>query len=338
MKVARTADDKSWGQSRPPAATGSDGELYFDVASADHHSRTVMSGDQVRSIHSLSSASRAVLLGISVLLLDSVAPIVTFRLLSWSFFNYRRNDFTGLLQFVTPCRVLVLGGSSGIGLAFATLIADEPGVEVRVTAPTADTRARAVTLLDSSVDVHVVNLLDDVEQSLRDLTVRTDVLVLCAGLEYVGPAQLEPSGAFAQMLTVNAAGPALAAKSCLPGMIERGTGLVIGLGSIVTSGPRPFLAGYTASKAALESYLASLAIEVQGTGVQIETLRLGPVATELGSNGPSNWLPDPASSYHSGFVAARAASESERAELMRTPADVAEELLGLVRRFRAERS
>ncbi len=237
---------------------------------------------------------------------------------------------------MSDLRVFVVGGSSGIGLAFAELVADEPGIEVQATAPSLEMAARAQEVLESSVEVHVVNLLDDVGQVLRQLTERTDVLVLSAGLEYVGPAQFESTEAFAQMLTVNAAGPALAAKSCLPGMIARGSGLIVGLGSIVTSGPRPFLAGYTASKAALELYLGSLAGEVRGTGVRVETLRLGPVATELGSNGPPNWEPDPASRYHDAFQNARAESETERTELMRTPTDVAQELLGMVQRFRVE--
>ena len=236
---------------------------------------------------------------------------------------------------MTDCRVVVLGGSSGIGLSFAELVAMEPGVEVEVTAPSVDAAAKAQAVLGPSVGVNVVDLLDVADQVLVNLTARTDVLVLSAGVEYVGPVELEPPGAFEQMLSVNVGGPARTASSCLPGMISRGSGLIIGLGSIVTSGPRPFLAGYTASKAAFESYLGSLAGEVRGTGVRIEHLRLGPVATELGSNGPSNWMPDPTSPYHDAFMGARAESERERAELVRGPTGVAQEILAIVRSFRS---
>lgn len=172
------------------------------------------------------------------------------------------------------------------------------------------------------------------DQMLMSLTAEVDVLVLSAGLEFVGPAQFEPAGAFAQMLTVNVAGPMVAVRGCLPQMIERGSGLVIALGSIVTREPRPFLAAYAASKSALESYLGSLAGEIRASGVSIEYLALGPVATELGSNGPPNWSPDPASTYVEPFNEARRLSERERTDLMRTPGEVAQEILELVRRFR----
>lgn len=238
---------------------------------------------------------------------------------------------------MTDCRVLVLGGSSGIGLAFARLAAREDGIDVEVTAPSPETAADARIALDGKVGVHVIDLLDDVAETSRALTVlveSTDVLVLSAGLEYVGPVEHEAAGDFERMLAVNASGPALAARACLPAMIGRGSGLIVGLGSIVTAGPRPFLAAYVASKAAFELYLRSLAGEVQDTGVRVEILRLGPVATELGSNGPANWIPDPTSPYHAPFLAAREDSESERTELIRTPTDVAEEILGLVCSFR----
>lgn len=239
-----------------------------------------------------------------------------------------------IVASVTTCQVFVLGGSSGIGLEFAKLAAGEPGLDIQVTAPTVEAATLVGETLGPATGVHVVDLLSDSDEKLMNLTAATDVLVLSAGLEYVGPAQFEPSGAFAEMLTVNVAGPAVAVRGCLPQMIERGSGLIVGLGSIVTSEPRPFLAAYAASKAALESYLASLAGEIRGTGVAIEYLALGPVATGLGSNGPPNWEPDPTSHYSDGFGRARAASEREQDDLMRTPTNVAKEILDLVRLFR----
>lgn len=234
---------------------------------------------------------------------------------------------------MADCRVLVLGGSSGIGLAFAELAVREPSFDVEVTAPNPETAAVAKAVLGQQVAVHVVDLLDVDRQTLLDLTAETDVLVLSAGLEYVGPIEFEPPGALEQMVSVNTVGPARVASSCVPGMIERGSGLIVGLGSVVTAGPRPFLAAYTASKAAFESYLGALAGEVRGLGVEVKLLRLGPVSTGLGSNGPANWVPDPASPYHDAYLLARADSERERTELMRSPSDVAEEILGLVQAF-----
>ena len=202
-----------------------------------------------------------------------------------------------------------------------------------MTAPSPDTAATTQKHLGPAAHVHVVDLLDADEPAMAEFVSETDALVLCAGIEYVGPIQFEPPGAFDQMLTVNVAGPAMVVRACLPWMIERGSGLIVGLGSIAARTPRPFLAGYSASKAAFEGYLTALAGELDGTGVEVEVLSLGPVATELGSHGPPNRAPDEDSPYHAAYVEARSQSEHERTDLVRKPIDVAQEVLDMIWSF-----
>jgi len=237
-----------------------------------------------------------------------------------------------------PRRLFVLGGSSGIGLAVARVAVDDPELEVHVTASSTDSAARADATLQGMATVHVVDLRTIADDALRGLTVGTDVLVLCAAVEYVGPAALEPPGALQEMLAVNVRGPAVAIAGCVPTMVQRGEGLIVGLGSIVSRDPRPFLAGYSASKAAFETYLHSLQGEVASLGVDVQVVVLGPVETDLGSKGPKNWDPAPASPYSAGFALARNSAIEERALLVRTPADAAEEVLRLVWRARDKRS
>ena len=235
-------------------------------------------------------------------------------------------------------RVLIVGGSSGIGLALATLVAEESDFALQVTAPSTDTAARTQDLLGPSVRVHVLDFLDVDEPMEEGLVSEIDAVVLCAGIEYVGPVQHEPPDAFEQVLKVNVAGPAAVARGCLPGMIERRSGLIIGLGSIVARDPRPFLAAYSASKAAFEGYLAALTDELEGTGVEVEVLSLGPVSTALGSHGPANWMPGATSPYRAAYLEARSHAQRERAELVRTPADVANEVLELLCSFADRRA
>lgn len=225
--------------------------------------------------------------------------------------------------------LFVLGGSSGIGLAVARLAIAE-GFDVRVTASTEVSAERARTALGVRAAVHVVDLRTGDDHTIRDLTGEADVLVLSSGLEYVGPIEYEPSASLRDMIAVNVTGPALALVGCLPSMVARGRGLVVGIGSVVARDARPFLAGYGATKAALDAYLRSLREEVGPLGVDVEVLSLGPVATDLGTKDPPNWVPDETSPYLTGFEAARQRAHAERAGSERSPDDVARDVMRLV--------
>lgn len=231
---------------------------------------------------------------------------------------------------VTVRNVLILGGSSGIGLALARLVSVDPAFALRVTAPTAEDAARLKDELPDNVDVHVVDLLRLDDAPLEMVVSELDAVVLSAGVEYVGPAEMEPDGAFEQMLVVNVAGPMAVARACIPAMRMRKRGIIVGLGSVTARQGRPFLAGYSASKAAFESYLAALAGELTGSGIRVECLSLGPVATELGSRGPTNWQPEAGSGYAEGFATARGRADDERSRLLRTADDVAREVYELL--------
>lgn len=239
---------------------------------------------------------------------------------------------------MTDCRILVLGGSSGIGLAIAERLAAEPAVALSVTVPSADAVTDVEQLLGRCPEVHVVDLLDVATSTIDTLTSAPDVLILCAGIEYVGPVEHEPPGTWDRTLAINTTGPLRFARSAIPGMIERGRGFVVALGSVVSADPRPFLAAYSASKVALESYLISLSGELNATGVDVRVLRLGPVATELGSHGPPNWMPETTSPYRDAYLTARAAAERERSAEERQPEDVAGEVVEMVRSFLREGS
>ena len=78
-----------------------------------------------------------------------------------------------------------------------------------------------------------------------------------------------------------------AAQAFAPGMRERGWGRVVnvssGAGSLVEMGRGP--PGYSASKAALNAVTRLLAAELSGTGVLVNSVCPGWVATDMGGSG-----------------------------------------------------
>jgi len=107
---------------------------------------------------------------------------------------------------------------------------------------------------------------------------RIDVLVNCAGVGlHRGVAELGP-GENERVLAVNLAAPIELTRILLPGMLERGRGHVVNVGSVVGFLARPNEAVYAASKAALAAFTESLRAETRPRGVSASLV--APVAVD----------------------------------------------------------
>lgn len=93
---------------------------------------------------------------------------------------------------------------------------------------------------------------------------------------------------FARQVEVNLFGAQALVHHLTPGMIGRRRGDIVFVTSEVAAYPRPHMAAYVASKAALEAVAAAMAMECEGTGVRVGIVRPGPTSTEQGSD----WAPD----------------------------------------------
>jgi NADP-dependent 3-hydroxy acid dehydrogenase YdfG len=84
--------------------------------------------------------------------------------------------------------------------------------------------------------------------------------------------------AFDESVSVNLRGTFLVVRNLLPGMLDRGTGLIINIGSI--SGRKAFRgnAAYSASKFGLRGFHEVLLEEIRGTGVRATLVE--PAATD----------------------------------------------------------
>jgi NAD(P)-dependent dehydrogenase (short-subunit alcohol dehydrogenase family)/uncharacterized protein YndB with AHSA1/START domain len=189
-------------------------------------------------------------------------------------------------------RVLVTGGSSGIGLAVTEALAAEGGEvallarnEVGLAAAKrklAETGAEAVTVTADVTDREALSAaIDEAARRLGGL----DVLVTAAvGLSFGRFTETEPDDFDATVETV-LGGTVDTIRAALP-HLERSHGAVVAIGSIAAQMPLPGMAAYTASKHGLVGFMETLRVELEesGSSVTLSLVHPGAVDTPLWSN------------------------------------------------------
>lgn len=176
---------------------------------------------------------------------------------------------------------LVTGASRGIGLAVARALA-EAGAWVGMVARTERDLAQAAEVVGGHAipaDVSAAADVHRVATYLQELLGEPpDLLVNCAGVFALAPfAELEPS-VFDRHLQVNLRGPFLLVRAFLPGMLRRGDGHVINIGSVAGRVAMPGNGAYSASKFGLRGMHEVLAQEIRGSGVRATLIE--PAATD----------------------------------------------------------
>jgi 2-hydroxycyclohexanecarboxyl-CoA dehydrogenase len=84
-----------------------------------------------------------------------------------------------------------------------------------------------------------------------------------------------------RVLAVNLDGTFLCAQAALPGMLTRGWGRIINIASGQAIRPRPNIAPYAASKAAVVGFTKALALEVARTGLTVNAIMPGVTDTAM---------------------------------------------------------
>jgi short-subunit dehydrogenase len=90
--------------------------------------------------------------------------------------------------------------------------------------------------------------------------------------------------AFRGMFETNFFGTVEAMRAVLPLMREQGVGTVINISSVAGHLPVPYLAGYSATKFAMNAMGKAANVELAGTGVNVLTVCPGYVRTNFGAN------------------------------------------------------
>lgn len=182
--------------------------------------------------------------------------------------------------------VFVTGASSGIGQATARAFAEQ-GARLLLCARRLEKLTELAKSLEMAEDVFTFRLdvrdRASVEQTLADLPDEwkpVEVLVNNAGLSRgLSKVYEDDPENWEEMLDTNVKGLLYVTRAIVPGMVERGRGHVINLGS--TAGHQTYANGavYCASKAAERVISEGLKLDLMGTPVRVTTVDPGMVET-----------------------------------------------------------
>jgi NAD(P)-dependent dehydrogenase (short-subunit alcohol dehydrogenase family) len=193
---------------------------------------------------------------------------------------------------------IVTGASSGIGVAFATGLAEagaDVGICARRVEKLEETKAKVEALGRRCVAVQAdVTQPEDCERVVAAVVEElggVDVLINNAGVASAVPATRETPDAFRRVIDVNLNGSYFMAQACGRAMRETG-GSIVNIGSVLgsTSAGLP-QAAYAASKAAIIGLTRDLAQQWTGRkGIRVNTIAPGFFASEMTEQYPDGYL------------------------------------------------
>ncbi|MDX3771979.1 MULTISPECIES: SDR family oxidoreductase [unclassified Streptomyces] len=178
---------------------------------------------------------------------------------------------------------LITGGTSGIGLEAARLFIRE-GATVIISGRSAERGAKAVAHLPDgpgSVRFIAADLEDlDSVRVLAEQAGPVDILVNNASAFPVAPTVEQSITGFQQMFDTNVRGTYFLTASLAPAMLSQGRGSIINVSTMAASMGVPGASGYSATKAALNSFTRTWAAEFSPSGVRVNSIAPGPTITE----------------------------------------------------------
>ena len=186
---------------------------------------------------------------------------------------------------VADANVLVTGASSGIGAALAEALSAR-GATVGLVGRRRDKLESVRAACGDRARSWVVDLAD--LDAAEHLAVRAwdelgglDVLVNNAAVPKRRAVTRLVADEVDETMRVNFLSPARMTLAVLPRMIERGSGMIVNVSSLGGRVGINHEAAYCASKFALTGWSESIAMDLDGTGVQVRLVHPGPIDTDI---------------------------------------------------------
>ena len=189
--------------------------------------------------------------------------------------------------------IWITGASSGIGEALAMLLAMSgarlvlSGRDTNALACVAGKCADFSTSKKVSVESFDLSAGTDFSKIVEQVLCRTggvDILINNAGVGQRASALSCDPSVVRRIMEVNFFGSVFLTQAILPSMIDRGSGRIVVVSSVLGKFHMPGRSAYSASKHALRGYFDTLRAELYGSGVEITVVYPGWIATRISQN------------------------------------------------------
>ena len=183
---------------------------------------------------------------------------------------------------------LVAGGTGGLGRAVSLALLEE-GASVIVTyriPQEFDALKGAAQSNLSRLEGHDLDVTDEAAvgqliEGILSRHQRIDALVNAVGGYAGGPKLWEqPPQVFEHMLALNLRSGYVLSRKLVPAMLKQGRGVIINVAAKAGLAPPAGAAAYAASKAAALALMESLAAEIKGSGVRVNSILPSIIDTE----------------------------------------------------------
>ncbi|NCF44052.1 MAG: 3-oxoacyl-ACP reductase FabG [Proteobacteria bacterium] len=180
---------------------------------------------------------------------------------------------------------LVTGASRGIGAAIADRLSEDGFFVVGTATSTAGAGAITARLGEQGrglqLDIASPESVSELFAQISDLATAPLVLVNNAGITKDNLLMRMSESEWSEVLDTNLSGAFRVTKPVLRGMLKARWGRVINVGSVVGRLGNPGQGNYVSSKAGLEGFTRSLAMEVASRGVTVNAVAPGLIVTDM---------------------------------------------------------
>ena len=173
--------------------------------------------------------------------------------------------------------ILITGAAGGMGRATASLFQKQGWRVFALDRVAIEQEENIIPVVADLTDEESVK---NAAQAVAKMTDKLDAIIHFAGVYMLDSLVEMPTDAYDRIFDINVRGVYLVNKHFLP-LLDKGSRILITTSELAPLDPLPFTGIYAITKAALDKYAYSLAMEVQLLGISVSVLRAGAVETGM---------------------------------------------------------